>query len=294
MKLKIDNLYKMFKIHFTSYKQIYNGADNEIFLLISDNNIKYILRHSLRKKIKQDIYFEQAFSKFLYDHHIPVRLILETGENTLLSYCDGKNIKASELTTDMAFNGGKTLALFHKVSKEFNKDILPKRHVADELYRALNIKEKIINKYTDGEIFIKQIQDILLNVPESNMIIHNDFRVQNVLFNKKNVSAILDFDWACIGNPIKDLGHAMVEWSYPDGGVFNINVFKAFFEGYKSIEHNIDINQLKYWIAFSCLSDTATYLVDTIDDKPYGEKILSWMYGKYLFFDSQNIAQLTE
>ena len=58
MKLKIDNLYKMFKIHFTSYKQIYNGADNEIFLLISDNNIKYILRHSLRKKIKQDIYFE--------------------------------------------------------------------------------------------------------------------------------------------------------------------------------------------------------------------------------------------
>ena len=294
MKLNIDNLYKLFKIHFTSYKQVYHGPDNELFLLISDDNKKYIFRHSLRKKTTQDRHFEQAFSQFLYDHNIPVRLILKTGENTLLSYCEGKNVKPSELTTDMAFNGGKILALFHKVSKEFNKEILPKRNVADELNRALNIKEKIINKYTDGEIFIKQIQDILLNIPESNMIIHNDFRVQNVLFDKKNISAILDFDWACIGNPIKDLGHAMVEWSYPDGGAFNINIFKAFFEGYKSVAHNIDINQLKYWIAFSCLSDTATYLADTIDDKPHSDKILSWMYGKYLFFDSQNIAQLTE
>lgn len=294
MKLNIDNLYKLFKIHFTSYKQVYHGPDNELFLLISDDNKKYIFRHSLRKKTTQDRHFEQAFSQFLYDHNIPVRLILKTSENTLLSYCEGKNVKPSELTTDMAFNGGKILALFHKVSKEFNKEILPKRNVADELNRALNIKEKIINKYTDGEIFIKQIQDILLNIPESNMIIHNDFRVQNVLFDKKNISAILDFDWACIGNPIKDLGHAMVEWSYPDGGAFNINIFKAFFEGYKSVAHNIDINQLKYWIAFSCLSDTATYLVDTIDDKPHSDKILSWMYGKYLFFDSQNIAQLTE
>lgn len=294
MKLNIDNLYKLFKIHFTSYKQVYHGPDNELFLLISDDNKKYIFRHSLRKKTTQDRHFEQAFSQFLYDHNIPVRLILKTSENTLLSYCEGKNVKPSELTTDMAFNGGKILALFHKVSKEFNKEILPKRNVADELNRALNIKEKIINKYTDGEIFIKQIQDILLNIPESNMIIHNDFRVQNVLFDKKNISAILDFDWACIGNPIKDLGHAMVEWSYPDGGAFNINIFKAFFEGYKSVAHNIDINQLKYWIAFSCLSDTATYLADTIDDKPHSDKILSWMYGKYLFFDSQNIAQLTE
>lgn len=294
MKLNINNLYKQFKLHFTSCTQIYSGSDNDIFLLTSDDNTKYIFRHSLREKPAQDMYFEQVFSKFLYDHNIPVRLILETGENTLLSYCDGKNIKISELTTDMAFNGGKTLALFHKASKEFNKDILPKRHVADELNRALNIKEKIINKYADGELFIKQIQEILLNVPESNMIIHNDFRVQNVLFDKTNISAILDFDWACIGNPIKDLGHAMVEWSYPDGGTFNSDIFKAFFDGYKSIVHNIDINQLKYWIAFSCLSDTATYLVDTIDDKPYSEKILSWMYGKYLFFDGQNIAQLTE
>lgn len=294
MKLNINNLYKQFKLHFTSCTQIYSGSDNDIFLLTSDDNTKYIFRHSLREKPAQDMYFEQVFSKFLYDHNIPVRLILETGENTLLSYCDGKNIKISELTTDMAFNGGKTLALFHKASKEFNKDILPKRHVADELNRALNIKEKIINKYADGKLFIKQIQEILLNVPESNMIIHNDFRVQNVLFDKTNISAILDFDWACIGNPIKDLGHAMVEWSYPDGGTFNSDIFKAFFDGYKSIVHNIDINQLKYWIAFSCLSDTATYLVDTIDDKPYSEKILSWMYGKYLFFDGQNIAQLTE
>lgn len=294
MKLNIDNLYKQFKIHFTSCTQIYSGSDNDIFLLTSDDNTKYIFRHSLREKPAQDMHFEQVFSKFLYDHNIPVRLILETGENTLLSYCDGKNIKISELTTDMAFNGGKTLALFHKASKEFKKEVLPKRHVADELYRALNIKEKIINKYADGKLFIKQIQDILLNVPESNMIIHNDFRVQNVLFDKTNISAILDFDWACIGNPIKDLGHAMVEWSYPDGGTFNSDIFKAFFDGYKSIVHNIDINQLKYWIAFSCLSDTATYLVDTIDDKPYSEKILSWMYGKYLFFDGQNIAQLTE
>ena len=73
-----------------------------------------------------------------------------------------------------------------------------------------------------------------------------------------------------------------------------VTVFKSFLKGYIGANTSVDIDALKYWIEFSCISDTATYLCDAINDMPSGGKILSWMYGKYLFFNSQDIAKLTE
>lgn len=297
MSFNLELLSKKFSKNFMSYKKIYDGFDNDIFVLITDDNTKYIYRKSLRNKSNEDILFEQNFSDYLLQKNIPVRRVLYPGAESLLEFCDGTSCSVEQISEKMAFNAGMMLARFHDASKGFAGPPLPTRKLELELLRAINLKDKLQNKYTNGTDFISIVERLLQSefLKTSGIcIIHNDFRVQNVLFQDEDISAILDFDWSCVGNPLKDLGHALVEWSFPDGGNFNQKIFKSFFQGYIASKPNIDFNALKYWIEFGCISDTATYLCDTINDMPSGEKILSWMYGKYLFFNGQDIAKLTE
>ena len=280
-----------------SYKKIYDGVDNDIFVLLADDDTKYIYRQSLRDKSNEDTMFEKNFSDYLFQKHIPVRRILYSGAESLLEFCDGTSCDVTQVSEKMAFNAGAMLARFHDAAKKFDIPPLPNRKLESELLRAIRIKDKLRNKYTNGADFISIVEHLLqskfLKTYDA-CIIHNDFRVQNVLFQDENISAILDFDWSCVGNPMKDLGHALVEWSFPDAGKFNQKIFKSFFQGYTTSKTDIDIDALKYWIEFSCISDTATYLCDTIDDASSATEILSWMFSKYLFFNGQDITKLTE
>lgn len=280
-------------------KLIYHGSDNNVYLYSLPYG-KYILREALRTKSDTDLFFEREFSNFLYKKNIPVRKIIDNMDKfTLLSYCNGDSLSVNDLNSEKAFNGGLALANFHKVATEYllNTKVIPTRKITDELERALVIKDKIISKFIDGDEFIKYVEQMIKSEYLHNLdncIIHNDFRVQNVLFENNRISAVLDFDWACMGNKLKDLGHSLAEWSYPDGGEFNRDLFISFWNGYNSVYQNINIYELKFWIMFGCLSDTATYITDRIDSFESGGKILSWMYGKYLFFCSQDIAKLSE
>ena len=42
MSLNLELLSKKFSKNFMSYKKIYDGFDNDIFVLITDDNTKYI------------------------------------------------------------------------------------------------------------------------------------------------------------------------------------------------------------------------------------------------------------
>ena len=296
MLLNLEVLSKKFNKEFVAYKQIYAGVDNNIFIVTVDDNTKYIYRQSLRDKPFEDIMFEKNFSDYLLEKHIPVRRVLYPGPESLLSFCEGESCDVHQISEKTAFNAGVMLHNFHKFAKDFNTFPFPARQLESELLRAIKMKDKLRNKYTNGADFVSIIEKLLqsefLQTPDK-CIIHNDFRIQTLLFQKEAVSAILDFDWSCVGSPLKDLGHALVEWSFPDGGEFNKKIFKSFFQGYTSNNSDIDFYALKYWIEFSCISDTATYLCDTIDDAPSGGEFLSWMYGKYLFFNGQDITKLS-
>ena len=297
MSLNLELLSKKFNKDFVSYKKIYDGFDNVLFVLMTHDNSKYIYRQSLRDKPHEDIMFEKNFSDYLLQKNIPVRRVLYAGSEALLDFCEGTSLDVQQISEKMAFNGGALLAKFHSVAKTFDVLPLPTRKLETELLRVISIQDQLRTKYTNGVVFVSIVEDLLQSKflkTSDTCIIHNDFRVQNVLFQNENISAILDFDWSCKGTPLKDLGHALVEWSFPDGGKFNQKIFKSFFQGYTSNNPDIDYEDLKYWIAFSCISDTATYLCDTLDDMPSGGEILSWMYGKYLFFNGQDIAKLTE
>jgi len=117
--------------------------------------------------------------------------------------------------------------------------------------------------------------------------VHNDYRPGNVFFGGDKVSAILDFDWSCKGPAIKDVAHALCEWSFPDAAKRHWqDVFDTFLKGYNQMAKNkikLD-NNLYRWICFSCLSDTATYFTDFANENTFKKIASSYMYQKFLYF----------
>jgi homoserine kinase type II len=295
MTLNLDEISAKLGQNFISMKSIRHGSDNNVFVLETADK-KYILREALRDKPEIDSLFERNFSDFLHSRGIPVRKIIASSDNlSLLSFRDGASVKVENIDDPKAFNGGATLARYHVTSSEFDTLPMPSRTMTSELERAVSSAEKLSSTYTNGGIFANDVKSVMDNIALSaqpDCILHNDFRAQNVLFNGDDISAILDFDWACRGIALKDLGHALAEWSFPDGGKFNRAIFRAFLDGYKSVNPDIDVHAIMSWIGFGCLSDAATYLVDSLDDHIEHGPILSWMYSKYLFFRGQDITEL--
>ncbi len=293
MTIDVQALSAEFNMPFSACDLIYEGSDNNIYCLKDIQGTKYILREALRQKAPEDLAFETHFSQFLFENKIPVRLILKAGARSLLSFCEGKALDFDEVTLPQCWNGGRTLAQFHLISKQFNQPPLPKRQQDSELKRVAPIAEKLSALFVDGAAFVDNVQQILASpylTQANDCIIHNDFRIQNVLFEGENLSAILDFDWACVGNSMKDLAHALTEWSILDGKPILEDRFRAFLEGYRSVIPHIDDEALQFWICFACLSDAATYLADRLDDFESGGRIRSWMYGKYKFFKENNVC----
>ncbi len=190
----------------------------------------------------------------------------------------------------MAINGGQALATIHRVLSDYRQQNTFKtvRSTFSEIERVLHQKDYFCQKYLDGETIIDNINQIMTEVEPlvtNDTIIHNDFRIQNLLFNGNEISAILDFDWACVGSSLKDLGHALIEWSFPDGAkTCQWDILKAFLKGYQEIYSQIDIPKLLIWMRFSCLSDACTYLMDTINQKSQPREANSYMHEKYKFF----------
>lgn len=292
--MTLEELNALFDKQFVFQKLIYTGSDNLVYCLTDVQNKKYILRQARRQKNEDDLAFEAHFSLFLSQHHIPVRLLLNAGPLSLLSFCEGKTLTFDEVTSEQCFNGGKTLAEFHQVSADFHQPPLPQRTITSELERVIPLADKLKEKYTDGATFVDAVKKVLgspwLTAPNT-CIIHNDFRIQNVLFQDSQISAILDFDWACPGRPVKDLAHAMVEWSMPDRDSLKKDRFSAFFKGYTSVSSPVNLDELQFWICLSCLSDAATYLADRIDSSQSVGPIRSWMYQKYLFFNEHALKE---
>ncbi len=300
----IELLKKEYNILATAITLLQDGSDNFVYKIITNNQQSYVLRISKRENKKDDIAFETDVMTFLHCRSLPVPQIIKTIHNQnfclmnnmpvcLFSFCTGNVFNLSlqnKPTEKMAINGGQALATIHRVLSDYRQQNTFKtvRSTFSEIERVLHQKDYFCQKYLDGETIIDNINQIMTEVEPlvtNDTIIHNDFRIQNLLFNGNEISAILDFDWACVGSSLKDLGHALIEWSFPDGAkTCQWDILKAFLKGYQEIYSQIDIPKLLIWMRFSCLSDACTYLMDTINQKSQPREANSYMHEKYKFF----------
>ena len=279
------------------------STDNDVFVVGEKD--KKILRISKRLPI-EDIKFEYEAIEYLFKQGLPVPRLAQTRSGNFYTLHNGRvavmfdflndhHIKVSKdhlPTTTQAFNAGKALGLLSSKAIQFTQSAPRKRNIFSELERALTLSDVFIKDFEGGEKFIKEVKtaiDFAKSQKETTGLIHSDYRPSNVFFNDNDeITGIIDFDWSCVGQIVKDLALAVVEWSFPDGQTeVDFTIFDAFLNGYNSVA-NIKWKKdkkLYSWIKFATLSDATTYFCDLANNLGSNKQIIkSYMYQKYLFF----------
>ncbi|MHA6261305.1 phosphotransferase family protein [Sporosarcina sp. CAU 1771] len=120
------------------------------------------------------------------------------------------------------------------------------------------------NSKTDGTPQVAELENwFIKNLPENQeaTIVHNDFKLNNMLFSPTNtgeVLGVLDWELCTIGDPLTDLGSAISYWGQPGEPDIGVTVLsdqpgfpnrREFVEQYSNLSGR-DVSDVSYYLAF--------------------------------------------
>jgi Ser/Thr protein kinase RdoA (MazF antagonist) len=309
MEEQIQNILNQYEISEKNPVVFIRESSDNIIYSIGDKE-KNILRISKRLPLN-DIQFEFDALSYLFSKGVMVPKWIKTKNDNfyastsdistaiLFDFIEGVHVERTveKMPTEIqAYEAGKALALLHNTGQDFSSEASRSRDIFSELRRGIKNKDTFVKEYEGGEKFINEINDAILfaeNSLDPKGFIHHDYRVGNVFFQKDDsskIKGVIDFDWSCKGPLVKDLGLALMEWSFADGEESpDYKIMDSFLNGYNS-ESNCKIEKssnLYNWMWFSGLSDTATWLCDNISNPDFIKNVnRSYMYQKAQFFKS--------
>ena len=218
-------------------KQFTHGYSNLTYLLQIENK-EYVLRkppkgaikrgHDMSREFKVQSGVAKAFSKvpkmygFSNDENILGSdfYIMEKMEGIILNYTTAKsrNITSNNYET-IANSWLNTLVELHNVDyKSIGLGDLgkPEGYVERQVtnWSKQYVKAKT-DEYPEADLVMQWIQE---NQPKKydHCLIHNDFKYDNVVFKDdswQEVSAVLDWEMATLGDPLMDLGTSLGYWT---------------------------------------------------------------------------------
>jgi hypothetical protein len=156
---------------------------------------------------------------------------------------------------NLAFECGQILARIHAIDLAASglDKVLSPQPPSDyveqtwERYRALNTPQPMID-YTG-----RWLMDHLPQKAEQKLV-HNDFRNGNIMVSTDGVVAVLDWEVAHIGDPMRDLGWICTNsWRFgrSDLPVGGFGRYEDLFAGYESVSGEaVDPERVKFWEVF--------------------------------------------
>ena len=301
----IQSVDKSYGIAVRNASVLRDGSDNVVWILNTQNGKKIIARVS-KREMNSNITFEAEWLRFLKSKKVPVIPPIESkiGEAYAVS-SDGGAITVFEFVNGKGFpfdkdnppphkavaSAAKALAELHNASRGYTVSLPRQRTIYTELERAVTYEDKVTEKMPGGAKFMREVKEALaLKDSSTAVLLHNDYHIGNLLFRKNNtVAAILDFDWCCAGPAIKDVSHSLVIWSLASLAKTHWSaIFDNFLESYNNAAQEKIANDecLHQWIAFSCLSDACTYLIDRLEHSKIKTVASCHMYQKFRYFSS--------
>jgi aminoglycoside phosphotransferase (APT) family kinase protein len=185
------------------------------------------------------------------------------GQGFLMQWLDGETLghhivrhsDFAALRPKLAYQCGETLARIHNLdirSPDLQRvlPVVAPRELIQatwEYYRDLNIPLPMID-YT--------WRWLLDNMPEASRttLVHGDFRNGNLMVTPVGINAVLDWELAHIGDPVRDLGWLCVNsWRFgnselPVGGFGEIDDLLAGYQSVSGVE--VSREQLQFWQVF--------------------------------------------
>ena len=186
----------------------------------------------------------------------------DLGDGFIMQWLDGEALGArivrsseySQVRPGLARECGRILARIHQIDLDQNglrqrlSRIPPEAFLEQmlERYYLLDTPQPMID-YTASWLREHLPEEYRLT------LVHNDFRNGNFLIDKKGIVAILDWEVAHIGDPMRDLGWMCTNsWRFgaapPVGG---FGEYQDFFEGYEEVSGQaVNAEHVKFWEVF--------------------------------------------
>ncbi len=187
----------------------------------------------------------------------------DLGEGFIMEWLEGVALGArvvrspelDEIRPRLAYLCGEILGKLHAIDLaasglDKKLDVIsPEAYVEQtwERYRLFNTAQPMID-YAG--------RWLLDNLPDgfTPALVHNDFRNGNVMFSPEGVVAVLDWEVAHIGDPMRDLGWICTNsWRFgrSDLPVGGFGTYEDLFAGYESITGTpVDRDRVKFWEVF--------------------------------------------
>jgi len=187
----------------------------------------------------------------------------DLGAGFIMQWLDGEALGAriarapglADVRRTLAFECGRIMALIHSIDLAATglRDLLetspPQSFVEQtwERYRLLAAPQPMID-YAGCWLMDHLPADIEFS------LVHNDFRNGNFMVDDKGINAVLDWEIAHIGDPMRDLGWICTNsWRFgvtelPVGG---FGEYEDLFAGYESVTgQKVDAEHVKFWEVF--------------------------------------------
>ncbi len=185
------------------------------------------------------------------------------GDGFLMEWLDGETLGARIVRSDalagarprLARQCGEILARIHAIDLTASGlsellDPLTPEHFVEEIwgrYREFGTPQPMID-FTGR--WLRE------NRPESSghCLVHNDFRNGNIMVSTEGVVAVLDWELAHVGDPMRDLGWICTNsWRFGNAAqpVGGFGSYEDLFAGYESVSgESVDRECVKYWEVF--------------------------------------------
>ena len=185
------------------------------------------------------------------------------GAGFIMQWLDGEALGArivkapelDEIRPQLARLFGETLARIHRIDLTATGLDQRLQHLSPEAY-VRQTWERYQTFDTPQPMIDFTAQWLLANLPTNYTpsLVHNDFRNGNVMVDHSGIVAVLDWEVAHIGDPMRDLGWMLTHsWRFgrahlPVGG---FGESEDFFAGYESITgQRADRQAVKFWQVF--------------------------------------------
>ena len=185
------------------------------------------------------------------------------GPGFLMEWLEGETMGARILKSDalaeirprLAFECGEVLARIHQIDPEATgldkklKTVSPENFVQEvwDTYRSFETSLPMID-YT--------ARWLLEHLPEPTppRLVHNDFRNGNLMVSPDGIVAVLDWELAHLGDPIRDLGWICTNsWRFgrSDLEVGGFGRLEDLLDGYESVSgRRVSVEEVRFWEVF--------------------------------------------
>jgi homoserine kinase type II len=225
---------------------IAEGTDNSNYILQTQNK-RYIFTIFEQRFEQQNVSFYIDLMKHFANHGIlcPAPIATKSGAyiadfdgkpSVIVTFMEGKSIKHPDTTHLKEI--GTHLAKLHLAGSDFEQkrenDFNPV--ACRNMFNTLGEKAESIKTGLAAEIE-QELSWIESHWPDGlpSGIIHADLFPDNVFFSGQNLSALIDFYYACYDAYLYDVAICLNAWCFERGNDFNITKAKALLSAYNHI-----------------------------------------------------------